>query len=185
MKYAVLFLLLAGSVLTGYSLWQISDSHVQTEEKKEEAMEILEASKAELISLDFQPNETIGLLTVPKLKKDIPIIEGTDEEQLAVGVGHYLGTAFPSQKDQIVLSGHRDTVFRQFDQLELGDIFTVKLPYGEFSYQIYDTKIVDADDRTIIKSTAPDEILTVTTCYPFSYLGDAPERFIFYAKPID
>ncbi|MCS0654775.1 class D sortase [Cytobacillus firmus] len=185
LKYAVLFLLLAGSVLTGYSLWQIRDSHVQTEEKKEEAMEILEASKIEPISLDFQPNETIGLLTVPKLKKDIPIIEGTDEEQLAAGVGHYPGTAFPTQKDQIVLSGHRDTVFRQFDQLELGDIFTVKLSYGEFSYEIYDTKIVDADDRTIIRSTAPDEILTVTTCYPFSYLGDAPERFIFYAKPID
>ncbi|MCU1807096.1 class D sortase [Cytobacillus firmus] len=185
LKYAVLFLLLAGSVLTGYSLWQIRDSHVQTEEKKEEVMEILEASKAEPISLDFQPNETIGLLTVPKLKKDIPIIEGTDEEQLAAGVGHYPGTALPTQKDQIVLSGHRDTVFRQFDQLELGDIFTVKLPYGEFSYEIYDTKIVDADDRTIIRSTAPDEILTVTTCYPFSYLGDAPERFIFYAKPID
>lgn len=186
MKYAVLFLLLAGTVLTGYSLWQIRDSHVQTEEKKEEAMEILEALKTEEpISLGFQPGETIGLLTVPKLKKDIPIIEGTDEEQLAVGVGHYLGTAFPTQEDQIVLSGHRDTVFRQFDQLELGDIFTVKLPYGEFSYEIYDTKIVDADDRTIIRSTAPDEILTVTTCYPFSYLGDAPERFIFYAKPID
>lgn len=185
MKYAVLILLLAGSVLTGYSLWQIRDSYVQTEEKKEEAVEILEASKADKpISLDFQANETIGLLTVPKLEKDIPIIEGTDEEQLAVGVGHYLGTAFPTQKDQIVLSGHRDTVFRQFDQLELGDIFTVKLPYGEFSYKIYDTKIVDADDRTIIRSTSPNEILTVTTCYPFSYLGDAPQRFIFYAKPI-
>lgn len=185
MKYAVLFLLLAGAVLTGYSLWQIRDSHVQTEEKKEEALEILGALKEdEPISMDFKLNETIGLLTVPKLKKDIPIIEGTDEEQLAAGVGHYPGTAFPTQKDQIVLSGHRDTVFRQFDQLELGDIFTVKLPYGEFSYEIYDTKIVDADDRTIIKSTAPDEILTVTTCYPFSYLGNAPQRFIFYAKPI-
>lgn len=64
--------------------------------EKEEALEILEASNTEEpLSLDFQPNETIGLLTVPKLKKDIPIIEGTDEEQLAAGVGHYLGTAFP------------------------------------------------------------------------------------------
>ncbi|GAE95081.1 hypothetical protein JCM21714_4290 [Gracilibacillus boraciitolerans JCM 21714] len=46
------------------------------------------------------------------------------------------------------------------------------------------SKIVDADDTTIIKSTAPDEELVITTCYPFSYVGNAPERYIIYAKPI-
>ncbi|USK49631.1 class D sortase [Bacillus sp. CMF12] len=181
MKTLIYLLLLLGAAITAYSLFEIRDSQIQVEERKEEAVKMLvEDTEKKLI---FEQNETIGLLSVPKINKDIPIIEGTDNDQLEAGVGHYTGTAFPGQKDQIVLSGHRDTVFRNFDQLKVGDIFTVKLSYGDFSYVIYDTKIVDADDLTIIKSTSPEEVLTVTTCYPFNFIGDAPERFVFYARP--
>src|SRR5690606_9435267 len=133
----------------------------------------------------FAVGDTIGLLYIPKLGRDLPIIEGTNPEELERGVGHYLGTALPGQKDQIVLSGHRDTVFRNFDQLAIGDTFVLKLPYGTFEYEIFDTEIVSADDTTVIRSTAPEEILTVTTCYPFYFIGNAPDRFIFYAKPVD
>ncbi|MEH6991051.1 class D sortase [Cytobacillus firmus] len=183
MKALIYLLLLLGAAITAYSLFEIRDSQIQVEERKEEAVKMLDEKTEK--KLTFEQNETIGLLSVPKINKDIPIIEGTDNDQLEDGVGHYTGTAFPGQKDQIVLSGHRDTVFRKFDQLKAGDIFTVKLPYGDFSYEIYDTKIVDANDLSIIKSTSPEEVLTVTTCYPFNFIGDAPERFIFYAKPID
>jgi sortase A len=181
MKTLIYLLLLLGAAITAYSLFEIRDSQIQVEERKEAAVKMLnEDTEKKLI---FEQNETIGLLSVPKINKDIPIIEGTDNDQLEAGVGHYTGTAFPGQKDQIVLSGHRDTVFRKFDQLKVGDIFTVKLSYGDFSYEIYATKIVDADDLSIIKSTSPEEVLTVTTCYPFNFIGDAPERFIFYARP--
>ncbi|WP_099159860.1 class D sortase [Virgibacillus ndiopensis] len=129
--------------------------------------------------------DTVGILHIPRLDADLPIVEGTDEDDLAKGVGHYKGTAYPLQKDQIVLSGHRDTVFRRMGELVIGDILTVKLPYGDFSYEIVDTKVVDADDRTVIKSTAPKEVLTVTTCYPFSYIGNAPDRYIITALPIE
>ncbi|MDF2037706.1 class D sortase [Cytobacillus oceanisediminis] len=181
MKTLIYLLLLLGAAITAYSLFEIRDSQIQVEERKEAAVKMLNEVTEK--KLTFEQNETIGLLSVPKINKDIPIIEGTDNDQLAAGVGHFTGTAFPGQKDQIVLSGHRDTVFRKFDQLKVGDIFTVKLSYGDFSYEIYDTKIVDADDLSIIKSTSPEEVLTVTTCYPFNFIGDAPERFIFYARP--
>jgi sortase A len=75
-------------------------------------------------------------------------------------------------------------VFRNFGELETGDTFIVELEYGKFKYEIYEMDIVPADDTTVIRSTAPDEILTVTTCYPFHYIGNAPERAIFYAKPV-
>ncbi|WP_425287845.1 class D sortase [Oceanobacillus limi] len=147
--------------------------------------ENLTASEGPTFPTDFNPStgETIGLLHIPKLESDLPIVEGTDEDELEKGVGHFAGTAFPLQNDQIVLSGHRDTVFRRMGELEIGDILTVKLPYGDFSYEIMDTKIVDANDRTVIASTAPDEVLTVTTCYPFSYVGNAPDRYIITALP--
>lgn len=133
----------------------------------------------------FDPklNDVIGMLEIPKLEAELPIIEGTEEEMLERGVGHYSGTAFPMEDEQILLSGHRDTVFRDFDKLSVGDHFIVKLPYGTFEYEIRSTDIVDKDDTTVIRSMGT-EVLVVSTCYPFRYLGNAPERYIFYAYPV-
>ena len=83
----------------------------------------------------------------------------------------------------MVLSGHRDTVFQDLGDLEIGDELIVHMSYGTFTYIIQETEIVDADDRTVIRPTAPDEVLTVTTCYPFGYIGPAPDRYIIYATP--
>ncbi|EHB65968.1 class D sortase [Paenibacillus lactis] len=138
---------------------------------------------AERSQFDPSPNDVIGMLEVPKLEAELPIIEGTDEEMLERGVGHYSSTAFPLDDEQILLSGHRDTVFRNFDKLAVGDRFIVKLPYGTFEYEIRSTAIVDKDDTSVIRSMG-SEVLVVSTCYPFRYLGNAPDRFIFYAYPV-
>lgn len=183
-------LLIAGIGLVAYAVSEIFHGEQQVKKARAEAEQLLEKHKnadRELTVDDFQfeVGDVIGNLYIPKLDRELPIIEGTDPEELEKGVGHLRESALPTQNDQILLSGHRDTVFRNFDQLELGDTFVVKLPYGTFEYKIYDTEIVSADDTTVIRSTAPDEILTVTTCYPFYYIGNAPERFVFYAKPVD
>ncbi|MBS4174011.1 class D sortase [Bacillus sp. FJAT-49736] len=125
----------------------------------------------------------IGLLTIPRLEEDLPIVEGTSPDQLEKGVGHYETSALPGSNDQIVLSGHRDTVFQRFGELKKGDEVTVKLKNGSFPYIIDHMKIVAADDRTIIHSTKPREELVLTTCYPFHYVGNAPKRYIIYAYP--
>lgn len=187
-KILIGLLFTTGFILIGYALYHIWDGNNQVEKRIVEAKKIVEQnnndSQIDPSSLSYQKGETIGILKIPKLKKELPIIEGTDEEELEKGVGHYTGTAYPLQNDQIVLSGHRDTVFRNFGELETGDTFIVELEYGKFKYEIYEIDIVPADDTTVIRSTAPDEILTVTTCYPFHYIGNAPERAIFYAKPV-
>jgi sortase A len=59
----------------------------------------------------------------------------------------------------------------------------MEMPYGSFSYEITDTKIVKSDDTSIITLQHEKEELILTTCYPFSYVGNAPERYIIYAKP--
>ncbi|MFS0864962.1 class D sortase [Fredinandcohnia sp. 179-A 10B2 NHS] len=186
--YSVAILLITGGVLlSGYSLFQIWETDKSQKEALAKAEELItEAPEETEVSIPtFGEGDAVGILEVPKLEEKLPIVEGTDDDQLAKGVGHYLGTALPTQNDQIVLSGHRDTVFKRFDELELGDEFIVKLQYGEFKYKIVDTKIVEADDRTVIKSTAPREELVVTTCYPFGYIGNAPQRYIFYAEKVE
>lgn len=133
----------------------------------------------------FKPedHEVIGILEIPKIEARLPIIEGTEAEMLAKGVGHYKTTAFPTDDEQILLSGHRDTVFRNFDKLEIGDRFIVELPYGTFEYEMRETEIVDENDTTVIRPMG-EEVLTVTTCYPFRFVGNAPQRYIIYAYPV-
>ncbi|WP_172371288.1 class D sortase [Sporosarcina jiandibaonis] len=192
-KLISILLITVGAGLCLLAAWQFSVSYFQQDKMLEEAKAFvsdeiisrddLTAGNAELLDYsDLKKGDSIGILYIPRLDREIPIIEGTHEDELAKGVGHFSGTALPGQNDQILLSGHRDTVFRQFGELENGDEIHVKMKNGTFVYTIYDTDIVDADDRTVIRSTAPDEILTLSTCYPFSYIGSAPDRYIIYAK---
>ncbi|WP_314733375.1 class D sortase [Anaerobacillus sp. CMMVII] len=133
----------------------------------------------------FNPklNDIIGIISIPKLEKDLPIIVGTDDEQLNKGVGHYIGTKYPGENGQILLSGHRDTVFRGLGNLLHGDEIKLDVEYGSFSYEIVNTYIVDADDTTVINFDLDEEVLVLSTCYPFQYVGDAPQRYIIEAKP--
>lgn len=126
---------------------------------------------------------TFGVLKIPKLDRSIAIIEGADDNALKQGVGHVKSTSLPNQNNQIVLSGHRDGVFRNFGKLQIGDRFIVAMPYGEFEYEIQKSKIVDQDDTSVIKSTDEEE-LVVSTCYPFRYVGPAPQRYVLYAYPV-
>lgn len=190
MKKFSILLILAGILFLGIGGYQLIKTEQAQSKSLAEAQALLTNKKSTpdiTSAADFEPSdgETVGLLSIPKLEAQLPIVEGTHEDDLEKGVGHYSGTAYPLQKDQIVLSGHRDTVFRRMGELEIGDILTVQMEYGDISYEIVDTKIVDADDRTIIVPTAPDEVLTVTTCYPFSFIGSAPDRYIITALPID
>ncbi|WP_252315694.1 class D sortase [Sinobaca sp. H24] len=131
-----------------------------------------------------QTGEGIALLHIPSLDAELPVVEGVDANSLRKGVGHMAETALPGQGEQILLSGHRDTTFTDFGELEIGDRFIVELPYGTYEYEMRDSEIVDREDRSIIRPMG-EEVLTLSTCYPFHYLGDSPERFIIYAYPVN
>lgn len=127
-----------------------------------------------------EQGEMIGNLSIPKLEANLPIFHGTDEDELEKGVGHFAGSVLPGEKDNSVLSGHRDTVFRKLGEVGKGDLLVVSTEAGEFTYKVRKVRIVDADDRTVIVPK-PRATLTVTTCYPFDFIGDAPERYILVA----
>ncbi|WP_087972551.1 class D sortase [Oceanobacillus rekensis] len=196
MKKFSILLITVGLVIIAYSGFQWYETESAQSESMSEAQSLLDVKEKTIketnpiqqveLAEEFSPvtGETVGLLHIPKLEADLPIVEGTHEDDLAKGVGHYGGTAYPLQNDQIVLSGHRDTVFRRMGELEIGDILTLKLSYGDFFYKITKTQIVDADDRTIIVPH-DEEVLTITTCYPFSFIGSAPDRYIITAMPVN
>lgn len=127
--------------------------------------------------------DSIGSLTIPALKRELPIIQGTGVKELKKGVGHFTQSVLPGEEDNCVFSGHRDTVFRQLDNLKIGDQLIVQTSAGIFTYEVNGTRIVHKDDKTVIVPT-DNAILTLTTCYPFYTLGDAPDRYIVSADLI-
>ncbi|MCL6572675.1 MAG: class D sortase [Bacillus sp. (in: Bacteria)] len=186
-----LLIIFAGLILLGIGLWQYTDTLVQTNRSLKEAKKIIAeqsvdaSEKRDENSPPPSMGDTIGLLNIPKIKAELAIVEGTDPDDLEKGVGHYKGSYFPSDQGEIVLSGHRDTVFRRLGELKIGDSLNMKMPYGNFTYEITETKVVQPDDTSIITLQHEKEELILTTCYPFSYVGSAPERYIIYAKLIE
>ncbi len=126
----------------------------------------------------------VGVLSIPSLGKKLPVIEGTGTGQLARGVGHFHGSAMPGGNDNCVLSGHRDTVFTRLGRLKKGALLVVTTAAGKFTYKISQIKIVGKNDKTVIVHTG-HAVLTVTTCYPFNYIGSAPYRYVLVANLVN
>ena len=185
-KIMAIGIVISGVIVLGIGLFQLWDIKKQEKISLAAAKELVQEDKERPKKDEFKPEkgEASGLLLIPKIKAELAIVEGTDADDLEKGVGHYKGSFYPEENGQIVLSGHRDTVFRKAGDLELGDHLTMKMPYGDYTYEITGTKIVSADDTSIITLQKSEEELILTTCYPFNYLGDAPDRYIIYAKRI-
>jgi len=122
-----------------------------------------------------------GTLTMPTLKQKIPIIQGIGDKELKKGVGHFLESALPGEEGNCALLGHRDTVFSQMGKLKIGDPLIVQTSAGIFIYEVSETRIVKKDDKTVIVP-ADNAKLTMITCYPFYFIGDAPECYIVFAN---
>ncbi len=137
-------------------------------------------TKTVSVSIPAGVGKEMGKLMIPKLNIAIPIFRGSSDQELKKGVGHVLGTAFPGEKNNMVLTGHRDTVFRKLGEVEKGDILKIENDGVVYTYKVRKTRIVEADDSTVIvpkrKAT-----LTLSTCYPFTYIGPAKQRYVLVA----
>ena len=184
-----LLLIAAGLIVLGIGVWQYAHTKVKSHLALQQAKEVISqkqpaAAQKQQSASSTPPKigETVGILKIPKIKAELAIVEGTDPDDLEKGVGHYKGSYFPGDKGQIVLSGHRDTVFRKLGELKLGNHLTIQMPSGNYTYEITRTKIVKSTDKSIITLQKQQEELILTTCYPFYYVGNAPKRYIIYAK---
>lgn len=125
----------------------------------------------------------LGKIAIPRIKKKWAILEGTGNQELAKGIGHYKGSALPGEVGNAVLAGHRENGFMKLGQVKAGDKIQIETATGDYTYEIIETKIVKKDDQTIpIFSDTPT--LTLVTCYPLQYFGPSPERYIVTAELI-
>lgn len=125
-----------------------------------------------------------GRIVIPRLGLSVVVAEGVDNGTLRRAVGHIPGTALPGLRGNTGISGHRDTFFRPLRNIQQHDIITLTTLLGEYHYRVVSTKVTSPSDVAVLDPGA-NEILTLVTCYPFYFVGSAPNRFIVRAERVE
>ena len=127
------------------------------------------------------PGSVIGRLEIPRLGVSTVVRAGSDARTLQLAVGHIPGTALPGEAGNVGLAGHRDTFFRKLSEIRPEDEIRMVTPEGTFRYFVERTNVVEPSDVWVL-DPAGHPVLTLVTCYPFTYVGTAPQRFIVRAS---
>jgi len=183
----------AGGTL-GYCAFVVVDTHVFQERESRVLQRLLDDQNAAngallqaklpsppAIPAAVATNGLIGRIEIARLGVSVMIIEGADGRTLRRAAGHVPGTALPGQLGNVGITAHRDTFFRPLRNIQMDDVITLTTLQGVYRYSVVSTKIVSPEDVEVLDSTG-GEVLTLVTCYPFYFVGAAPNRFIVRAE---
>jgi len=123
----------------------------------------------------------VGRIEIPRIGLKTMIVEGVSQRTLAVAVGHIPGTALPGEAGNVALAAHRDTFFRGLRAVHTGDEILLTTLGGLFVYRVKSFEVVGPQDTGVLADSGKPS-LTLVTCYPFHYVGPAPDRFIVHAE---
>jgi sortase A len=127
--------------------------------------------------------ELVGRLVLPRLHLRAMVREGTSEDTLSLALGHIPGTALPGQNGNVGVAGHRDTLFRSLREIRKNDLIQFQTAGGNYLYEVSTVEVVSPQSVGVLKASQYPEI-TLVTCYPFHYVGPAPDRFVVKAREV-
>jgi sortase A len=149
-----------------------------------EVLTISPASGAKPHTLGFQGSgggSIVGRLEIPRLGLKAMVLEGVTPRTLALALGHIPGTALPGTTGNVGIAGHRDTLFRSLRGVRAGDVIELTTLEGSYEYRVKSYEVVSPRETSVLNDS-PQPALTLVTCYPFYYVGPAPQRFIVHAS---
>ena len=137
--------------------------------------------RAYTASLSHVFGTPLAVLRIPKIHLEVPVFEGTDDVTLDRGVGRIEGTARPGQAGNLGIAGHRDGFFRGLKDVTTGDEIKLSFPEREATYVVDQITVVNPQDVSVLQPR-PVSSITLVTCFPFYFVGSAPERYIVSAS---
>jgi sortase A len=187
MRWVERLLLLIGVVALGW----YATAHIAAAREQSALSQDLEAARASIAAEPRDPGRPVaapalasralvGRIEVPRLKLSAMAREGVDVRTLRGSVGHIPGTALPGEPGNAAFAAHRDTFFGPLRDIRAGDEVVVTTPQGVHRYAVTGTRIVDPRDVSVLRASG-GSLLTLVTCYPFDYVGSAPQRFVVQA----
>lgn len=134
----------------------------------------------ESLSLALDP--PLAVLRIPRLGLEAPVLPRSDEASLNRGLGWIKGMTRPGKRGNVGIAGHRDGFFRVLKDVTEGDVIEVETSDGSVEYLVTSTQVIEPEELHVLAPTE-DPVLTLVTCYPFYFVGSAPQRFIVRAAP--
>lgn len=125
--------------------------------------------------------DTVGALSIPRVDLEAMVLHGSDARTLRRGPGHLEQTALPGPSGNVAIAGHRDSFFRPLRHIRVGDDVYLETGEGRYHYRVSSTAIVRPTDVSVLAPTE-QATLTLITCYPFTVVGPAPDRFVVRAE---
>jgi sortase A len=149
----------------------------------------VETSRFENASRSEEPHPVIeggviGEMDVPRLGIRAMVVQGDSAKLLRRAIGHMPETPLPWESGNVALAGHRDSFFRPLRNIRSGDAITLKTVNGDFQYEVESTEVVPASDMHVLDASN-GRVLTLITCFPFYYVGSAPDRFVVRAREVE
>jgi sortase A len=173
----------AGFLLLGYAAYVSIDAQayqMRAHSELEAARHQTPGSASPASDPEPTDGATLGQIRIPRLGLSAMIVEGDSPPNLRRAVGHLPETARPGEPGNVVLAGHRDTFFRPLERIREGDSILVRTRTADYNYRVDSIAIVGPEAVEVIATTAA-RTLTLITCFPFAYVGAAPQRFIVRA----
>lgn len=158
----------------------------QESAKKSLATQIQNAGRldANPIRRPVEMGDVLGRIDIPRLGVSVAVLEGTSSRTLRLGAGHVAGTALPGETGNSGIAGHRDTFFRELKDIRKDDEIQIQTATGLLRYQVDWARVVGPNDTSVLAPSTAGSTLTLVTCYPFYYVGPAPNRFVVRARRI-
>ena len=148
----------------------------------ERAAEFSRAAQA-YAPITVRTGSLLGMLDIPRLRLTTAIIEGDDDATLKRAAGHLPDTPLPWERGTSAIAAHRDGIFRPLKNIAVGDEIIFRSSRDVLHYRVAKTAVVEPDDVSVLRSR-PTDVLSLITCYPFHYIGDAPQRFVVHAERV-
>ena len=185
LRWSQRLLLAVAVVALAYCGFAMLDSWMFQRRELREFDRIVKAAPSVMPGASVPPivDALIGRIEVRRLGLSVMVVEGTTTSALRRAAGHISGTGMPGVPGNVGIAAHRDTFFRPLRNVREDDIVTLTTGRAEYRYRVVSTKVVEPDDVSVLNPAA-DESLTLVTCYPFFFVGSAPERFIVRAERI-
>ena len=179
-------LLLVGAIVAlAYCGFIVLDSWIFQRRELREFDRIVTAAPPAVsgISVAPQADGLIGRIELRRLGLSAMVVEGTTTSALRRAAGHITSTGMPGVPGNVGVAAHRDTFFRPLRNVRKDDVITLTTAGAEYRYRVVSMRVVDPDDVSVLNAS-DGEVLTLVTCYPFFFIGSAPERFIVRAERI-
>lgn len=156
------------------ALWQAAEAYNMALAEKAEQF-ALTAEEREQIAACLNPLGTgmMGSIEIPKIDVNLPIYQGTEEQQLQSGCGWWPGTSLPTggSGTHCVITAHtgltKAKLFTDLDRLETGDRFTLHILDRDMNYEVDQILVTEPEELAPLRIVPGEDLVSLYTCTPY------------------